>query len=69
VAQQASIPRQLNTKFLESIQPFVKQAVEQSISDTVVKGLSSPTIITAQPYDKVSHHHHEVLHHALLYGV
>lgn len=52
VAQQASIPRQLNTKFLESIQPFVKQAVEQAISDTVVKGLSSPTIITAQPIEQ-----------------
>lgn len=48
VAQQASIQRQLNTKFLESIQPFVKQAVQQAISDTVVKGLSSPTVITAQ---------------------
>ncbi len=34
VAQQASIPRELNTKFLESIQPFVtNQAVEQSISE------------------------------------
>ena len=52
VAQQANIPRQLNTKFLESIQPFVKQAVEQAISDTVVKGLSSPTIITAQPVEQ-----------------
>jgi hypothetical protein len=52
VAQQASIPRQLNTKFLESIQPFVKQAVQQAISDTVVKGLSSPTIITAQPVEQ-----------------
>lgn len=51
VAQQANIPRQLNTKFLESIQPFVKQAVEQAISDTVVKGLSAPTIITAQPIE------------------
>lgn len=48
VAQQANISRQLNTKFLESIQPFVKQAVEKAISDTVVKGLSAPTIITAQ---------------------
>lgn len=48
VAQQANIQRQLNTKFLESIQPFVQQAVQQAISDTVVKGLSSPTIITAQ---------------------
>lgn len=52
VAQQANTSRQLNTKFLESIQPFVKQAVEQAISDTVVKGLSSPTIITAQPVEQ-----------------
>lgn len=51
VAQQASIHRQLNTKFLETIQPFVKQAVQQAISDTVVKGLSSPTVITAQPIE------------------
>lgn len=51
IAQQANIQRQLNTKFLESIQPFVKQAVEQAISDTVVKGLSAPTIITAQPIE------------------
>lgn len=53
VAQQANIQRQLNTKFLESIQPFVKQAVEQAISDTVVKGLSSPTIITAKPIEQI----------------
>nr|WP_298890488.1 type I restriction endonuclease [uncultured Acinetobacter sp.] len=52
VAQQANIPRQLNAKFLESIQPFVKQAVQQAISDTVVKGLSSPTVITAQPIEQ-----------------
>ena len=30
VAQQSDIQRQLNTKFLEKIQPFVKQAVEQA---------------------------------------
>ncbi len=54
VAQQANIQRQLNTKFLETIQPFVKQAVEQAISDTVVKGLSSPTIITAQTIEPKS---------------
>jgi len=42
----------LNTKFLESIQPFVKQAVEKAISDTVVKGLSAPTIITAHPIEQ-----------------
>jgi predicted type IV restriction endonuclease len=53
VAQQANISRQLNTKFLESIQPFVKQAVEKAISDTVVKGLSAPTIITAQPIEPI----------------
>lgn len=52
VAQQANVPRQLNTKFLETIQPFVKQAVQQAISDTVVKGLSAPTIITAQPVEQ-----------------
>lgn len=52
VAQQANISRPLTVKFLESIQPFVKQAVEQAISDTVVKGLSSPTIITAQPVEQ-----------------
>lgn len=52
VAQQASISKQLNTKFLENIQPFVKQAVEKAISDTVVKGLSAPTIITAQPIEQ-----------------
>lgn len=51
VAQQANIQRQLNAKFLESIQPFVQQAVQQAISDTVVKGLSAPTIITAQPIE------------------
>lgn len=54
VAQQANISRQLNTKFLESIQPFVKQAVEKTISDTVVKGLSAPTIITAQPIEPIA---------------
>lgn len=52
VAQQANVSRQLNTKFLENIQPFVKQAVEKAISDTVVKGLSAPTIITAQPIEQ-----------------
>lgn len=52
VAQQSNVQRQLNNRFLETIQPFVKQAVEQAISDTVVKGLSSPTIITAQPIEQ-----------------
>lgn len=51
VAQKANIQRQFTTRFLESIQPFVKQAVEKSISEAVVKGLSSPTIVTAQPIE------------------
>lgn len=59
VAQQSEIQRQLNTKFLETIQPFVKQAVEQAISDTVVKGLSSPTIITAQTIEPKTDHNVE----------
>lgn len=49
IAQRSNIGRQLNTRFLETIQPYVKVALEQSISDMVVKGLSSPTIVTAQP--------------------
>lgn len=59
VAQNANIPRQLNAKFLESIQPLVKQALEQAVSDTVVKGLSSPTIITAKPIEQNNQNHLE----------
>ncbi|EAV9435630.1 type I restriction endonuclease subunit R [Salmonella enterica subsp. enterica serovar Legon] len=40
VASHANIGRQLNQKFLESITPLVKQAVERSLSAMVVSGLS-----------------------------
>lgn len=41
VASHANIQRQLNAKFLESIAPIVKQAIERSMSDMVVSGLSA----------------------------
>jgi len=40
VASKSSISRQLTIKFLESITPIVKQAVEKTVSDMVVSGLS-----------------------------
>ncbi len=42
IAQQAGVQRQLNARFLESIQPLVKQAVAQSISSMVATSLSGP---------------------------
>ncbi len=47
VATAAKIERQFNVKFLESITPLVRQAVEGAISTMVVSGLSSKD--TAQP--------------------
>jgi len=41
VASRANIGRQLNQRFIESITPLVKQAVERSVSEMVVSGLSS----------------------------
>ncbi|TGV09424.1 type I restriction endonuclease subunit R [Alcaligenaceae bacterium 429] len=43
VASKAGIQRQLNAKFLESIQPLVAQAVAQSVSSMVATSLSKPT--------------------------
>ncbi len=42
VATRASIQRQLNARFLESIQPLVVQAVAQSVSSMVATSLSRP---------------------------
>lgn len=42
VATQARIQRQLNAKFLESIQPLVEQAVAQSVSSMVATSLTRP---------------------------
>lgn len=40
VAGRADIQRQFNARFLESITPLVKQAVERAVSNMVVSGLS-----------------------------
>ncbi|WP_137009587.1 type I restriction endonuclease [Aquitalea aquatilis] len=42
VANRANVERQLNQRFVESITPLVRQAVEQSVSAMVVSGLSAP---------------------------
>lgn len=41
VASRSNIERQLNQRFLDSITPLVKLAVEKSVSDMVVSGLST----------------------------
>lgn len=41
VATRANIQRQFNVRFLESIAPIVKQAVERAVSNMVVSGLSA----------------------------
>lgn len=52
VAGRAGIQRQFNARFLESIAPIVKLAVERAVSDMVVSGLSarpSPVDLKPQP--------------------
>ena len=46
VAGRANIGRQLNQRFIESITPIVKQAVEKAVSDMVVSGLSKKAVDT-----------------------
>lgn len=46
VANRAGVQRQFNAKFLETISPIVKRAVERSVSDMVVSGLSAKPQIT-----------------------
>ncbi|WP_340611073.1 type I restriction endonuclease [Xenorhabdus bharatensis] len=41
VASRSNVERQLNQRFIESITPLVKQAVEKSVSAMVVSGLSN----------------------------
>lgn len=49
VAGKAGIQRQFNARFIESVTPIVKQAIQRSVSDMVVSGLSSAsTIIPAE---------------------
>lgn len=49
VASRSSISRQLTAKFLETITPIVRQAVEKAVSDMVVSGLSVPADQPAIP--------------------
>lgn len=46
VASHSNIGRQLTQKFIETITPLVKQAVEKSVSEMVVSGLSNPAQVT-----------------------
>ncbi|EBG5746706.1 type I restriction enzyme HsdR N-terminal domain-containing protein [Salmonella enterica] len=52
VASRSNVERQLNQRFLESITPLVKQAVELSVSAMVVSGLSGKNS-TESPLDEV----------------
>ncbi|MBD2785408.1 type I restriction enzyme HsdR N-terminal domain-containing protein [Xenorhabdus sp. DI] len=53
VASRSHVERQLNQRFIESITPLVKQAVEKSVSAMVVSGLSSKHLpIDEIPNDK-----------------
>lgn len=52
VASRSNVERQLNQRFLESITPLVKQAVELSVSAMVVSGLSGKNS-TEPPHDEV----------------
>ncbi len=47
VAQQAQVSRQLTGRFLESITPMVKSALDQAISELIVKSLTGGTATIA----------------------
>lgn len=51
VATRANVQRQFNAKFLESISPIVKQAVERAVSNMVVSGLSAKSSSAADEAD------------------
>lgn len=54
VAMRAKTERTMTSKFLESIQPIVKQAIAQSVSDMVATSLSAPEAVpTAAPVEIV----------------
>lgn len=48
VASRANIQRQLNVRFVESITPLVRLAIEQAVSEMVVSGLSAKAAPAAQ---------------------
>lgn len=49
VASRAKVERQLNARFIESITPLVKQAIEKAVSEMVVSGLSANTLPSPEP--------------------
>lgn len=49
IAGRANIQKQFTVRFLESIQPIVKQAVENSVSSMIVSGLSAPKAKQPEP--------------------
>ncbi|PWF25031.1 type I restriction endonuclease [Corticimicrobacter populi] len=53
VASRANVQRQLNARFLESIQPLVVQAVAQSVSAMVATSLSRPTKMEEAPAPEI----------------
>lgn len=52
VATRAEIKRQFNAKFIESITPIVRQAVERAVSEMVITGLSVVTSKADIPNDE-----------------
>jgi hypothetical protein len=49
VASKAGIQRQFNARFIDSVTPIVKQAIQRTISDMVVSGLSSASAPAPSP--------------------
>ncbi|WP_157669317.1 type I restriction endonuclease [Chitinibacter sp. GC72] len=48
IATKANIQRQFNQRFIDSITPLVRQAVERAVSEMVLTGLSSPSAEISQ---------------------
>lgn len=55
VASRSNVERQLNQRFIESITPLVKQAVEKSVSAMVVSGLSNKFTPIDGTQDEIEH--------------
>ncbi|WP_028302095.1 hypothetical protein [Oceanospirillum beijerinckii] len=49
VASKAGIQRQFNARFIESVTPIVKQAIQRSVSEMVVSCLSSGSGVAPPP--------------------
>lgn len=52
IAGRANIQRTFTTRFLESIQPIVKQAIASSLSSMITTGLSATEVITEEVEDE-----------------